>query len=301
MSDPRPDLDPTLLRRAFGAFPTGVTVTATRAADGAPVGFTANSFASVSLDPPLLLVCMAFSASGLPHFRVAESFAVSVLSADQRDVSNTFARPGVDRFSAASWRSAGSGAPVIEGAAAWFDCAVARRIEAGDHLVLIGRVLDFADALAAPLGYHRGGYVEFGGDAEAVGVAAPGLTLGALIERPDGALLLREEGDALRLPSAARFGPENDPASLLGVLRAGADVGAPAFVYASFDIGSAHWIVYRGDAPAGARAGAGWRFGAPDDATLSRMPEGEAALLARYAAERAAPVIGLYRGDVGRI
>jgi flavin reductase (DIM6/NTAB) family NADH-FMN oxidoreductase RutF len=146
------------LRRAFGCFVTGVTIVTTLG-DGEPRGFTANSFTSVSLDPPLLLVCVAKSAGSYDIFRRAPSFAVNILHRDQREISATFASPRDDKFSGHRWMAGETGSPLLTECAAWFDCSSHDQIEAGDHMILIGRVLAFSHTPLTPLGYHRGGYL----------------------------------------------------------------------------------------------------------------------------------------------
>lgn len=151
-------LDRSELRRAFGCFVTGVTIVTT-VADGGPRGFTANSFTSVSLDPPLLLVCVAKSAGSYDIFRRAPSFAVNILHRDQREISATFASPRDDKFAGLRWITGETGSPLLSECAAWFDCSSYDQIEAGDHTILIGRVLAFSHTPLSPLGYHRGGYL----------------------------------------------------------------------------------------------------------------------------------------------
>lgn len=131
-------LDPRALRDAFGAFVTGVTIVTTRDDAGKPVGFTANSFTSVSLDPPLLLICLARTSRNFATMTGAKSFAVNILSENQKDLSNTFARPVEDRFAAAEWSDAPQGSPVFADVAAWFECTMQEVIEAGDHVILLG-------------------------------------------------------------------------------------------------------------------------------------------------------------------
>ena len=135
--------DARALRDAFGAFLTGVTVVTTVDDAGAPIGFTANSFTSVSLDPPLLLVCLAKTSRNYATLTAAKGFGVNILSEDQKDVSNTFARPVEDRFAAVDWRIGPHGSPVFADVAAWFDCATHDVVDAGDHVILIGRVEGF--------------------------------------------------------------------------------------------------------------------------------------------------------------
>lgn len=150
--------DARALRDAFGAFLTGVTVVTTVDDAGAPIGFTANSFTSVSLDPPLLLVCLAKTSRNYATLTAAKGFGVNILSEGQKDVSNTFARPVEDRFAAVDWRMGPYGSPVFADVAAWFDCATHDVVDAGDHVILIGRVEGFDNSGKTGLGYARGGY-----------------------------------------------------------------------------------------------------------------------------------------------
>ena len=136
-------IDPRALRDAFGTFLTGVTVVTTMDSGHEPRGFTANSFASVSLDPPLLLVCLAKSSTRSHTFRSAAGFAVNILSEKQQAVSTTFATPVADRFGAVNWRLGPYGSPALAGVSAWFDCAVHNSVDAGDHVILIGQVKAF--------------------------------------------------------------------------------------------------------------------------------------------------------------
>lgn len=146
------------LKRAFGAFPTGVTVVTTWR-DGEPLGFTANSFTSVSIDPPLLLVCHAHGGLSGTAFAEAEGFAVNILAADQEPVAMRFASKVPDRFSVVPHEN-GLNGPLITGSAAWLDCAMHKTVEAGDHTILIGRVQRHATSDQAPLVYWNGRFHE---------------------------------------------------------------------------------------------------------------------------------------------
>jgi len=151
------------LRAALGAFATGVTIVTAQAPDaGPPVGFTANSFTSVSLDPPLLLVCLAHTAASYAAFREATSFAVNVLAAEQEETARIFATRGADKFATVSWQPGRHGAPLIEGCLARFDCAMDQRVTAGDHDILMGRVLDFSRHEGRALLYHAGAFQRLG-------------------------------------------------------------------------------------------------------------------------------------------
>ncbi|TVQ57802.1 MAG: flavin reductase [Rhodobacteraceae bacterium] len=289
-------IDPRALRRAFGAFATGVTISTTLDAGGQPVGFTANSFSSVSLDPPLLLVCLAETASSYPAFRDAGRFAVNVLGASQRGLSTQFATRGADKFAGVAWRAVETGAPVLDGSIAWFDCRTHALVPAGDHVILIGRVVAFGAEDRPPLGYVRGGYIAFGAGGEAFNAHAGGVRVSAVVERRREALL-RRDGEGLRLPSAAAFGPATNPDSLLGAL-AQAEIRAELpFVFASYDQGDVHHVVYRGAAPGVADPAEGWVFAPFEALPLHAMPAHEARILSLYATERAAHAYGRYVGD----
>ncbi|MDH3205879.1 MAG: flavin reductase family protein [Gemmatimonadota bacterium] len=145
------------LRSVMACFPTGVTVVATRDASGAPLGLTVNSFTSVSLDPPLVLVCIAHRSASHDPIIASQSFTVSVLSAAQGDIAQRFATsPSEGRFDGVDWRGAPSGHPVIEGAAAWLDCSIDEVIVAGDHSILLGRTVACGAGDQPALVFHRG-------------------------------------------------------------------------------------------------------------------------------------------------
>jgi flavin reductase (DIM6/NTAB) family NADH-FMN oxidoreductase RutF len=149
-------------RQALGSFATGVTVVTTRGAEH-DYGMTANAFSSVSLDPPLILVCVISQSEGREILEENGVFAVNILSADQEPLSNFFAsrdRPrGRDAFSKVAYRTEASGSPILEGAAAYMDCRLHETHEAGDHIIFIGEVLALGvDAEAKPLLFHGGGY-----------------------------------------------------------------------------------------------------------------------------------------------
>ena len=150
--------DTAALRRALGCFVTGVTVVTARGPGGVPHGFTASSFTSVSLDPPLVLVCVGHEVEGLDVYRRCSEFAVNVLGDSQRALSDRFATERPDRFAGVRWREGSRGVPILEGCIASLECASWRRIEAGDHMILVGRVLRCEDSDDRPLAYWRGSY-----------------------------------------------------------------------------------------------------------------------------------------------
>ncbi len=130
-------------RRALGAFPTGVTIVTTRDEAGKPVGMTANSFSSVSLDPPLVLWCIMKSSISYETFMQAATFAINVLGEDQQKISNRFARPGEDKFASMKFDNGLGGAPLFPGCAAQFECLMHNQFDGGDHMILVGEVKAF--------------------------------------------------------------------------------------------------------------------------------------------------------------
>ncbi|MEI6419224.1 MAG: flavin reductase family protein [Sphingomonadales bacterium] len=147
-----------LLRDAFGCFATGVTVVTGQTADGTRVGLTANSFTSVSLDPPLLLFCPAVNASALPALRETGRFAINILDWDGQAVANRFTQKGVDRFAADDWQD-WDGVPVLAAAKAAFACTLFADHDGGDHRIIVGRVTRLGlDPAREPLLYLHGRY-----------------------------------------------------------------------------------------------------------------------------------------------
>ncbi|MFN3617408.1 MAG: flavin reductase family protein [Aquabacterium sp.] len=144
-------------RAALGQFTTGVTIVTARDPDGRLIGLTANSFNSVSLSPPLVLWSLARQSSSMPGFLAASHYAINVLAADQRVLAERFARKGIDRFEGTPWRPGLTGAPVIEGAVAVFECSHRSQHDEGDHLIFVGQVEHCRRRLgAAPLVFHGG-------------------------------------------------------------------------------------------------------------------------------------------------
>jgi len=290
--------DPRTLRNALGAFATGVTVITTRQQNGTPRGFTANSFTSVSLSPPLLLVCLAKSAHSYQAFLEAEHFAVNILSEEQRAVSGLFASRAPDKFARCAWRSGQGGAPLLKGALATFCCTRERLVDAGDHVILIGRIQAFATTEGSPLGYFRGNYFSIGLERDLVQVAAAaeGTRIGAILSGPRG-VLLRVTGDG-RLALPLSPGPVPTLAALEAALRADALEPRVDFLYAAFDdraVGG-HAIYYhgnvRGAAPAGYRM-----VPLPDLAAEPIVNAAERQMLCRYAEEYRNGAFGIYQGN----
>ena len=157
------EFDDRAFRNAMGNFCTGVVI-ATGMADDVPAGFAAQSFVSLSLDPPLVALCPARSSTSWPKLRDSGSFCINVLAADQKPVCDAMAQSGGDKFAAFEWRTGTTGSPILAGVIGYIDCDLEAEHEAGDHTVAIGRVRDF-DILAAdkaPLLFFRGQYGLFG-------------------------------------------------------------------------------------------------------------------------------------------
>lgn len=220
------------LRDAFGCFMTGVTVVTTLEA-GKPLGFTANSLSSVSLEPPLLLVSIANRSANLTAFAAGQGFAVNVLSEAQKDLSARFARPSEDRFEGLYWRSGPVGNPLLAGVTAWFDCTLERAVEAGDHTILIGRIAAFEASAAPGLGYYRGAYITPAAMAADL-PAGPDVVISAVVEAEGHVLLVDDGRGGLSVPMA-RVGHEGVQAALSRLITAhGVEAGAGA-IYAVYE------------------------------------------------------------------
>ena len=155
---PAPTVDPRVLRDVLGHFASGVTVVTAETAEG-PIGFTCQSFSSLSLDPPLVVFAPARTSRTWPRLREIAHFCVNVLAEEQSAVSARFARSGSDKFAGVGWRSSPLGAPVLDGVVAWIDCRLWAEYDGGDHTLVAARVLDLgADPGRRPLLFHRGAY-----------------------------------------------------------------------------------------------------------------------------------------------
>jgi len=211
------------LRQALGSFPTGVTVVSCLDKNNNPLGFTANSFTSVSLDPQLISICIDKESFNIDTFSITEHFAVSILSESQQSISTTFATPNEERFKDIDWRSEDTGSPIISNAVAWFDCKTEQVVDAGDHLILIGKIISFDSSPKTPLMYLRGNYVNLGLEQKmllAMENENTEIIVGAIIEWRKKVFLLKNKNNgSLYFPSASRLGHIEDKQSLLGVLK----------------------------------------------------------------------------------
>jgi len=290
-------LEPRALRDAFGAFVTGVTVVTTCDKGGRPIGFTANSFTSVSLDPPLLLVCLAKSSFNYATMTEAAHFAVNILSQEQRDVSLTFARPVADRFATVEWERGEYGSPILAQVSAWFECALQEVIDAGDHVILLGRIVAFANSALTGLGYARGSYFQPALTGKAVLAAREGrTTLGAIVERDGEALLLGEKH--LDLPSCENT--DGDPIEALTqylttLTGLTVTVGFLYSVYEDRTSGGRHIVYLAAAGPGTPRVG---RFLAPASVeAVAFRDKATFDVVARFGAESSIGQFGLYVGN----
>lgn len=151
--------DPKDFRRALGKFPTGVTVITTRDAEGNPIGMTASSFNTLSIEPALVLWSIDKGAWSLEAFTRGKSFAINVLRNDQIEISNRFARRGEDKFADIHTRDDQHGSPLLHGTAAWFGCKTWNVYEGGDHFIIVGEVTDYSyEENVNSLVFHNGRY-----------------------------------------------------------------------------------------------------------------------------------------------
>lgn len=153
-------IDRDLFRAVLGRFASGITVITARDAQGTPHGMTVSAFSSLSLDPPLVLVCVGNDATMAPVMTAAESFAVNVLSDVQEALSRRFAGKVDDRFAGVGYREGELGDPVLDDVLASLQCRVVARHPAGDHVIVVGLVEHGAARDAKPLLYYRGGYAQ---------------------------------------------------------------------------------------------------------------------------------------------
>jgi flavin reductase (DIM6/NTAB) family NADH-FMN oxidoreductase RutF len=302
------DVDARALRNAFGSFLTGVTVVTTVDAAGIPRGLTANSYTSVSLDPPLILVCIDHKAASYQTFAEAPGFAVNILGEQHKAASNLFASKSADKFAQFPLPRSTDGMPVVPDALCWMDCSTHQRIQAGDHMVLIGEVRAFQVAPGTPLGYCRGSYLDFG---LVRTVAAPhGAVMVGCIAEIDGLVLLQHDpgSDTWSVPHAHPSSHAHPMGELPAMLaRHGVDV-ALSFLFSVFQApaSSRQYVVYRGAGRLRRALSPNGRLALFDADNLPwdrlQMPQ-MASMLRRYFHERDNDRFGVYMdsSDGGRV
>ncbi|WP_134498200.1 flavin reductase [Microvirga pakistanensis] len=300
-------IDPLELRRALGTFVTGVTVVTTRDRDGQPRGMTANSFTSVSLDPPLLLICIGKSAGSFQAFSTASSFAVNILHEQQTEVSRLFASKAPDKFAGVSYDTVHTGAPILTDCLSWFDCTVHNTVDAGDHLVIIGCVQAFGTTPAAPLGFCRGRYAHLKDPLPPGWMPARDMVASYLVVS-NGRILLREDEGGWTLPTGRRQRAGN-----LVTLNENVTISLlpdETFLYSVFDVADKEpgYIVYRGvladGGPDDLQASCSLRFFALADIPWDRIAVRQIrTMLRRFVHEHNQARFGIYidTDDGGRV
>ncbi|UWR04075.1 flavin reductase family protein [Ruegeria conchae] len=295
------EIDPRTLRSAFGRFMTGVTVVTCRANDGTLCGFTANSFSSVSLDPPLLLVCPGRFLSTFDQFSNCSHFAISILAEGQQEVSNTFASFTGDRFAAVPHTLDLNGIPLIDGAIAQFSCSTWQSLPAGDHQILIGEVQAFTESDALGLGYTGGQYFSLGLERAAMDRNGGTTTCGAIINSND-CVLLELTDDGYRPPQISLSDIGNlrqDLTDALALQGSPVELGP---VYSVYDDAQSqtHHVYFL--AQSGVQTGQSSLQPIPTATlpTLSYTTSAIADMMQRYALESRTNSFGFYLGNADR-
>lgn len=303
-------MDHRQFRSTLGSFVTGVTVLTAVEADGRRWGMTANSLASVSLEPALISVCVARRAGSFRVFDACSSFGVSILAHDQQDLAVRFATPIDDKFAdLALRRSARSGqAPTLDGSTGWLECLVHRRVDAGDHIMLIGEVVDCGISGKPALGYCQGSFFDLAPMYDG-GVRRERTVSTGWLAEVDGKLVLRRVEDGERTYWTVPTSPMPSAATTADSLVAGGHAALSTPVTVSFlhsilddPVEDATCFVYRA------------RFAAPftgrpdlvafplDELPWGRISTHVVTLLERYVAERRTDQFGIYLSvGAGRI
>jgi flavin-dependent trigonelline monooxygenase, reductase component len=292
------------LRSVLGTFLTGVTVVTALDGDRQPRGLTANSFTSVSLNPPLILVCIAKTAGSHGVLLTANRFCVNILGEWQTGVSATFASGAARKFDAVEFDLVDDGPPLIRNCLSVLDCARHDLFDAGDHVIVVGRVIGFASNSGSPLGYYRGGYVALGEGTQALEQrAGDAIVIGSIVD--DGGRVLlwqRRQSRHWSIPTVplrpGQYHREVLPA-LLERLGVHGDISLLFSVFQ--DRGDPHTtMVFRGDA-----TGTPAESTLPDGTRLRLFREADRPwelvsgvsqidVLKRYFSERSAARFGIY-------
>lgn len=289
-------IDSLELRSAFGSFMTGVTVVTTLSKEGKPLGFTANSFASVSLSPALLLVSIAKTSQNYDAFTTSSNFAINILADHQKDVSNIFARPSADRFSQVNWHTSSLTNPIIDNVSAWFDCTTHQIIDAGDHAILIGEVKNFSSTGSAGLGYYRGGYLDPVNFSKEI-ISKPLTLITTIIAHENKVLLIKDKNHRWTLPhhQLEKSGADK----VLSLLFAKHQPEASAnFIYSVYDDTDNHfqYIAFLCNSPSG-KALEGTYFDIDAIGSLELSDDALKSMLSRYRKEYELQTYGIYYGN----
>tara|TARA_B100000131_G_C18105905_1_gene607812 strand:+ start:389 stop:1309 length:921 start_codon:yes stop_codon:yes gene_type:complete len=231
-------IDTNKFRKALGKFTTGITIVTTLDNNQNPRGFTANSFTSVSLAPPLILICIGDFNESLDLFKNSDFFAVNILNENQKEISNTFASPSKSKFKGIDWDLGKFNSPLIKNSIAWFECKNYNHIFAGDHLILIGEVKNFGDEEGFPLGYFQGNYFSLNTENSLVNVITKSTqTIIGVIFENNKSILFHEDKKTrdLTLPC---IGENNEKASTSNLLKKYNSIGFKGkldFIYSVYE------------------------------------------------------------------
>jgi 3-hydroxy-9,10-secoandrosta-1,3,5(10)-triene-9,17-dione monooxygenase reductase component len=277
--------DPKDFRRALGMFGTGVTIVTTRADGGEPIGITANSFNSVSLEPPMVLWSLAKNARSLPAFQSAQTWNVHILSNEQEALSNRFARAGEDKFAGLPLDSAAGHAPLLQDCSARFQCTTAFQYDGGDHIIFVGTVTGYDANPHPPLLYVTGGYAVASPKSQAIATEAAADPHSAYSENLLGYLMGRAHFQVLGglRKTMTEFGMTDTDFYVLSLLsiqqpQTPAEIAAH-MAYTGTDVGA---VALR------SLADKGWVQAGPDPAlSLQLTPQGNQAILHVLAAAKA--------------
>ncbi|MEH6458103.1 MAG: flavin reductase family protein [Cocleimonas sp.] len=294
------EINPKELRSAFGTFMTGVTVVTTKSSDGEKVGFTANSFTSVSLDPPLLSVCLAKSMSCCAIFENSSHFAINILAEAQEDISNLFASYKGDRFAKVAWHEDEDGSPIIDGVTTSFSCSNYQQIDAGDHLILIGEINQFSSTGNEGLGYSNQGYFSLGLERGAVEPpkSMRAFKVGVIIES-EGGVLLQESDEGLKLPSIEVENRTGALAAISKYIESKAIDVEFGPVYSIFDNQRTgeYSVYFLANSAKQQKSSLGDFYDVESLAELPMSSQSLKIMLDRYSLETKVGVFGLYLGD----
>lgn len=294
------------LRDALGTFLTGITVVTTTDQKGRSRGFTANSFTSVSLDPPLVLVCIDRSASSYEAFTAGSTYAVNILGQESRGTAELFASKRPDKFSETQHCRSPLGNLLLDDAVTWLDCRTTDIHVMGDHAVLIGMVEDFGGAGGQPLGFHQGHYVSFSAidSPEVPAVASGTVDVEWILEGSQGRVVLERVAEGgLSLPSQELLHRDLTDEGLAGAAhkKFGGRVLID-FLYSFYtDPSSGRMVVvYRGRLERDELVSPCEWVCLTDEAIANLVDHVEASVISRYRTEQATGRFGIYAGTSER-
>lgn len=293
-------------RQTLGSFMTGVTVITTLDADGNKRGITANSFTSVSLDPPLVLFCVDYRAASYDTWQSSEGFVIHILASEQQDLAKVFASKAEDKFAGLETVAGSTGSPILQDVHGWLDCKLSQTVIAGDHAIIIGEVVKYSAAPARPLGFYQGRFFGFNTDQEIASLIpqASKVNVGWMMQNETGEIVCVNQADgSYALPKTLLKASEISADALTAA--ASAQLGSASsveFLYSIFE-GKPDQIslVYRGQVFASAEtlAGAGFETLTPADVNpASFTAPGEAAVVERYLEELSNARFGVYAGTL---